>query len=236
VGWYGAAYGLIFTMTSFMSGFKDAMVPSLSRVYVHDPLQVEQWYFRTVKVIILISLPIAIGGVVIAYPLIRFLYTEEFLPSALALQILVWDIPFLMFAAFCGNMTTIIKFEKSAARIYTLNAALNVILNLLFIPRYGIIAASIVTVVTDIFSALQFYLLLHRQLKLPNLSSVLMRTLLAAGTMGVVVGLLGRQHLFVIIPIGVVVYFALALLLRLLDEDEWNFIRRVSKKLRVRFL
>ena len=119
----------------------------------------------------------------IAYPLIRFLYTDEFLPSALALQILVWDIPFLMFAAFCGNMTTIVRLEKSAAKIYTLNAIVNVIFNLILIPRYGMIGASIVTVVTDIVSAVQFYLLLRPRLNLPNMNGIWTRTVLASGLM-----------------------------------------------------
>ena len=83
------------------------MVPSLSRVFVKNPEQVERWYFRSVKSDCVDFFADHLWRMVIVYPLIRFLYTDEFLPSALALQILVWDIPFLMFAAFRGNMATI---------------------------------------------------------------------------------------------------------------------------------
>jgi O-antigen/teichoic acid export membrane protein len=234
VGWYNAAYGLIFTISSLISGFKDALVPTLSRAYISSPDLVERWYFRTVRVLILISLPIVIGGMLIAFPLIHFLFTDEYLPSALALQILIWDIPFMMFAAFCGNMTTIIKFEKYAARIYTLNAILNIVLNLILIPRYGMIAASIVTVVTDIFSAIQFYILLHKELRLPKLSDVILRTLLASGIMGLLVWGLGQQQLFLMIAVGVLSYLFLVVGLRILDRDELAFIQRVFLKLRLK--
>jgi hypothetical protein len=43
------------------------------------------------------GLPLAWRGI-LAYDIIIFLYTREFLPAGLALQILVLDIPLLLFA------------------------------------------------------------------------------------------------------------------------------------------
>jgi O-antigen/teichoic acid export membrane protein len=85
------------------------------------------------------------------------------------LQILIWDVPFMMFSSFCGNMTTIIGAERAAARIYTLNALANILLNMYAIPSFGLVCAALVTVTTDLIGALQFYLLLRRKLKLPNM-------------------------------------------------------------------
>ena len=231
VGWYNAAYSLTLSITFLSKGFKDAIVPTLTRTYSEEPHQVDRWYFRTVKVLILISLPLAVGGMIVAYPLIRFLYTDEFLPSALALQILIWDLPFVMFASFCGNMTTIVKEERSAAKIYTINALANIVLNFIFIPRYGFVAASVVTVVTDLIGAVQFYALLHGKLNLPDLRSIMFRTILAAAGMGFVVWMARSQHLFVMIALGVVVYGVLVLVLRLLDQTEWALISRGLQKL-----
>jgi len=196
IGWYNVAYNLVFSLLFFFRGFKEAIVPSLSRTYVNDPVYVERWYYRSVKFITILSLPIAVGGALTAFPLIRFLYTGEFLPSALALQILIWDVPLLVFTSFCGNMTTIIGEERAAARIYSFNAAANVILNLYAIPRFGLVGAALVTVVTDLIGALQFYFLLR------------------------------RKHLFLLIALGSVVYGGLVLALRLLDDTEWATILR----------
>jgi O-antigen/teichoic acid export membrane protein len=230
VGWYDAAYGLVFSIMFISHGFKEAIVPSLTRTFASDPKQVEAWYYRTTKVLLLISLPIAVGGMLIASPLVHFLYSKEFANSALALSILVWDVPFLMFSSFCGSMTTIISQERSAARIYTVNALANIVLNAIFIPRYGFIAASFITVITDVIGAFQFFFLLHRQLNLPSIRWILARIVLASGMMGLAVVLLGGLHFILQVALGAVVYLFAVLALRLLDQTEWAFIRKLLGK------
>ncbi|MBI3243380.1 MAG: flippase [Chloroflexi bacterium] len=230
VGWYNVAYNLARALLFFFGGFATAIVPSLTRAYANDAAEVERWYYRSVKLIMLSSLPIAVGGMMVAFPLIRFLYTNEFLPSALGLQILIWDVPLLMFTGFCGNMTTIVGEERAAARIYTINALANIILNLYAIPRYGMVGAALVTVITDLIGALQFHFLLRRKLHLPNMVSVGTRVVLAATMMGVAVYAMGDLNFFIIIGLGAVVYSALVLALRLLDEKEWALIKRLAQK------
>ncbi|HLF25336.1 MAG TPA: flippase [Anaerolineae bacterium] len=231
VGWYNAAYNLIRTLMLVYTAFSIAVLPSLSRVYVSERTQVERWYHRSVKFSLLQGLPMAVGGMLVAYPLMRFLYTDEFLPSGLALQILIWDLPLVMYNSFCGNMTTVIGAERNAARIYSINAAANVILNLYAIPRFGLVGAALVTVVTDLIGALQFHLLLRDKLHLPNMTSVLVRTALAAAGMGAIVWLAGNSNLFVLIGLGALVYGGLVLLLRLIDESEWNMLRWLGRRL-----
>jgi O-antigen/teichoic acid export membrane protein len=230
VGWYNVAYGLVFSLMFFFSGFKEAIVPSLSRTYAHDPSRVERWYHRSVKIILIISLPIATGGMLVAYPLIRLLYTATFLPSAVALQILIWDVPLLMFSAFCGNMTTIISEERAAARIYSINAVSNVVLNLYAIPHFGLLGAAFVTVITDLIGGLQFYFFLRRKLHLPDMRSVFARLVLAVSLMGVVVWLAGNLGLFLKVSLGVVVYGGLVFALQVLDKSEWSAIHGLLRK------
>jgi O-antigen/teichoic acid export membrane protein len=213
----------------FIGGFNDAILPSLSRTYINDPSHVEQWYYRSVKFIALLSLPIAVGGALVAFPLIRLLYTDEFLPSALALRILIWDVPLLMFTSFCGNMTTIVTEERAAARIYAINAIANVILNFYAIPRFGLMGAAMVTVVTDLIGALQFYFLLRRKLNLPNMSWVFGRILIASLLMGLALILVGEQNMFLLIILGAVVYGGAILGLRLLDDREWQLLFRLIR-------
>jgi O-antigen/teichoic acid export membrane protein len=230
VGYYNVSYNLVIAMMVFFWGFKEAIVPSLSKVFVTDPTQVEKWYYHSVKVIIIISIPIAVGGFLIAFPLIRFLYTDAFLPSALGLQILIWDVPLLMFAGFCGNMTTIIGAERSAAKINTINTIANVGLNLMFIPRFGLVGAALITVVTDLISSIQFYFLLRKQLNLPDVKSILARVIIAAVIMAVPVQMVVHMHVFIPMAVGAVVYLYLSLLFGLLETRS----SCLSKKQRAR--
>jgi O-antigen/teichoic acid export membrane protein len=233
VGYYNVSYNLVIAMMMFFGGFKEAIVPSLSKVFVRDPVQLEKWYYHSVKMIVIISFPIAVGGFIIAYPLIRFLYTDVFLPSATALQILIWNVPMIMFVAFCGNMTTIIGAERAAARINTINTGANIILNLIFIPIYGFLGAAVVTVITDLISSIQFHFLLSKRLNLPNIRSIIAKVLLAVAIMAVPVYMLTNTHVFIPIIAGAVVYSVLILVFRVISDQELNFIRRAAQKIRL---
>lgn len=221
VGWYGVAYNLVFSLMLFMNGFKAAIVPTLSRVYREDIDQVKRWYRWSMRFLWLFSLPVAVGGSILSYQLITWLYTTEFLPSGLAFQILAWDFPFVVLAAFAGNMTTITNEERSAARIYSVNTFLNVVLNLILIPRFGLIGASLVTVLTDVVSALQFVLLFRRKLGEPFLSfRQFSGTVMAAFLMGAVIWPIRQMPLIFVVLAGAAVYLLLALWFRVLDKDD----------------
>lgn len=230
VGWYNVAYQLTRSLLFFFSGFSVAMVPSLSRTYIQDRQAVERWYYRSVKFIVLSSIPIALGGMLVAFPLVDFLFTEEFTPSAMALRIIIWDLPFLMFASFCGNMTTVVAEEKSAARVYGISAVANIVLNLIFIPRFGFLGAAATTVVTDIVISIQFYFLLKRKLKMPDIKMAVAGVMFASVIMGFAVWTVNHTHLFLQIGLGGAVYILLVFALRLIDKEEKSMIARFVMK------
>lgn len=234
VGWYNAAYNLARSLLFFFDGVSTAMVPTLSRAYLTDTALVRWWYFRSVKVIMLMGLPLATGSTIVALPLFQFLYGEQYLPAVLAFQIIVWDVPLLLFASFAGNMTTVVGKERSAARIYFSAAIANVILNLILIPRYSLYGAAAATLVTDFAAAIQFYYVLGRLLNLPNMSSVALRICLSCGLMAAVllslrsvgVGLWG------LIPAGMLIYTLMVMLTGLLDDEEKRLLLRLMNKVR----
>lgn len=232
VGWYNAAYNLARSLLFFFEGISTAMVPTLSRAYLTDIALVRWWYFRSVKVIMLMGLPLATGGTIVALPLFHFLYGEQYLPAVLAFQIIVWDVPLLLFASFAGNMTTVVSKERSAARIYFSAAIANVILNLLLIPRFSLYGAAAATLVTDLAAAAQFYWVLGRLLNLPNMLSVALRVGFACGVMAAV--LLGLQSigagLWEIILAGILVYAVMVIITGLLDDEEKRLLMRLFNK------
>ena len=227
VGWYNVAYGLVRSMVALLNGFSIAMLPTAARVYATDRGAVARWHAQIIRFIALAAAPVAVGGMLVADPLVRFLYTPDLYPVALPLAIIVWDVPLLMYAASCGNLTTAIGEEKAAARINLINAAANVVLNAIFIPRYGMIGAAVITVATDAIASLQFTLLLRKRLSLPNMTGVLLRVGLASAGLAAVVAVAGHQHVLVLLALGVVVYGVLAWVLGAIGPDERELGRRM---------
>jgi O-antigen/teichoic acid export membrane protein len=219
VGWYSAAYRIVISLLTMFRSFNDAVLPTLSREHSSNPATVSTWYYTSVRFILMLALPIAVGGSILNY-LIVVLYGSEFQPSGLAFAILIWDIPFVMYHAFCGNITTSIRREANAARIYVTIGILNIVLNGLLIPRFGIVAACFTTVVTDFFGAALFYMVLRRELG-PGLKlRRLIWIAIASGAMGLFVFLLREINVFVLIGLGGALYLLIVWFTPALTGDE----------------
>jgi O-antigen/teichoic acid export membrane protein len=209
VGWYNSAYNLIFSLMFLSTAFNNAMFLSLTREYATNPDNVRPWYYRSVKVMFFLSLPIAIGVTLLADKIVNLLYTAEYAPAAIALAILIWDMPLLIYTQFCSYMTTSIKRERTAARIYGIEALTNIILNLILIPRFGIVGSAFATVLTELSGACQFYLLFRHTFGAGLGLQRLVKIALAGIVMGIVVYLLRDIHLFLVIIAGGAVYLPL---------------------------
>lgn len=236
VGWYNIAYSLVFTFMTITRAFNVAILPTLARQHASDPEATRPWYYRSVKMIMFLSLPISTGIMLISANLASTLYGSQNLPAAVILAIIIWDLPFLMYTAFCGNLSSSIREEKGAARIYVSLAIFNVVINLILIPRFGVISAAFVTVLTDMLGAVQFYFLFRRSFGAGLGFRRLTRLWLAVALMGVIVYVLNQFISFIIIiPIAAVSYLVLIWYLKAFTPDEQailtQFAGRITRKL-----
>ncbi len=93
------------------------------------------------------ALPVTIG-LIVARKWVLLIYGPEFVPGATALAIL--SVGHLLTAAIgpVGSLLTMTGFERDAAKSVTVGAVINVGLNLLLIPRFGIEGAAVATSVS----------------------------------------------------------------------------------------
>jgi O-antigen/teichoic acid export membrane protein len=217
VGWYSAAYRLVFNLVGLLGGFLVALSPSLAREYVSNPDRVAGFVRKSVQCMALFSLPTAVGVSLLAEPIAVLLYGEPYRPSGAVLSIICWDAPLLLFNAFCGNLAGAMNLERSAARIYLLSAATNIVLNVLLIPSLGMFGAATTTIVSDSLSLLSFAILLSSKVQMSLIGGRLVRTALAAGLMGVIVWHARMLDLPFSILSGMISFTILGLLLRIID-------------------
>jgi O-antigen/teichoic acid export membrane protein len=145
---YNIGYG-IYKTSSLAYSF--ILVPAFSSVAAlsmdkHAVKDIFNKYWKIISVIC-----IAVGAVlfIISNPLISVLYGKSYADSSLILRILTFGI----LGMGLNNLTGVIINGLGAFKVVmyiTLSAlVLNVVLNLLFILNYGIIASSIITVITE---------------------------------------------------------------------------------------
>jgi O-antigen/teichoic acid export membrane protein len=233
IGLYNVAYNLTLMLLSLSTSFTHSILPTLSHEHAQNPDSVRPWYYRSIRGIFFLTLPIAVGGMLTAPKIMNLLYEPEIVPAFIALAILVWDIPFVVMHNFGGNMANSIKRENSAARIFMSLGLVNVIVNLILIPRFGIIGAAFATVLTDTAGAIMFYFLFRREFGSGLDFSRIARMVIAAVVMGVAIYALRDWSFFVILPISAVIYLAMILVLGVItDEERAWFMGFVNRRLR----
>lgn len=160
-GIYGAAYKFLESLVFVPSSLATALFPILARLHKERPQAIRPLYFKSLKLMLLLGFLIALGYILIVPPVIRLLL-PAYLQATSAIKILAWAIPF-MFIHVPGAQVLLStdKFLKQVLWLSILTLSFNVILNLIFIPQYGYIAASWVTVASEALSFMVFFKLLQ---------------------------------------------------------------------------
>lgn len=235
IGWYSTAYRLVFVVLNLVYAFSEAALPTMAREHEDRPEVVRAWYFGATRVLFFIGLPVAVGGMIMADEIIAFLYRDSIFPAWVALAVIIWDVPFVLYHSFCGNVAQSIRKENAAARIFLTMAVSNVIINLILIPPFGILGSAFATVLTDAVGALMYYILLRRYFGFGLKFTRVIR--MAAGALVMALVLLplkGIIHVIPLIALGGVVYLAFVWFSGAFTAEEKANLLRIVDKVRAR--
>lgn len=228
-GYYNSAYNLIFSVLVISNVVNTALYPSLSRQSITQPETLPAIYERMLRYLLMIALPIAMGGWVLAPTIIEFLYGAGYAAAALPLSILIWVIPFMFVTEFLGYVIVVSGSERRVAWAITISTTINVGLNFLLIPVYGVAAAALLTVLTEAVLLSQYVWVLRQRLRHINWNLALLRPLLAAAVMGVVVHLLRALYLPLDILIGAALYIGLLFALGVIGKPEFELVQGMRR-------
>ncbi len=229
-GLYNAAYGLVFSMVMLSNVVNTALYPSLTRHAANAPETMPRVYERALRYLLMLALPIAVGGAALSGQIVPFLFGNEYLAAVPILAIVIWTVPLMFLSEFLGYVVVISGHESRVARSIMISTSLNIALNALLIPRYGFYAAAIMTVITEMVLVGQYVWLLHSLLRQIDWMLVLLRPLLAALLMGGVVLAAASLPLLLTILLGGMIYVGLLFAFGLLGRDEAEFVRGMLRR------
>lgn len=225
VGWYKAAYNLIFRLLFISSAVITSLGPQMSRYYGVSKSRVAKTFNSAFKFLWAISFPIAVGVSLLSNQIIDFLYTEEYANSADILRILIWALPLLYLSYLCGQVTTASGKENKAVKVYMGALLLNLTSNIIAIPIWGYMGAAISTVLTEIAALIFFYIILHSEFPLSDLKNSILKPILAGAIMAGVILLIQSWNVIVVITIGGTIYGFSLLLLKPFNAMEMQIIQ-----------
>lgn len=137
VGIYNAPLTLIMGLLYVARAYRDAIYPLMVRLYAGAQETLRVVYETSIKYLLLITLPIAIGTTLAAPQIISLIYRDRFAASVPVLQILIWAFVLLVLQIPSARLMIVAGRQHEVARLQALTLIVNLGLNLLLIPRLG---------------------------------------------------------------------------------------------------
>jgi len=213
VGWYNAAYKLILVGVSVAITYFAGLFPALARLYVENLAEFRIVVRRTMELWLVFVVPFVVGGTFLAGPLFRFLFGIAYENSVMPFRILVWSAAFVVLRWAYMDSLRATGHQALDLRCAITSASLNVGLNVLLIPHFGMVGAASATTLADIvwFGMAYYY---FRRVVLPGERLPSLRGPLVGGTAMALVLWLGKAlNLPTRVGLGLIVYLSVQVFL-----------------------
>jgi len=173
-GWYNAAYKIILMTLIPMNLISQSFYPALSIAFRESKEKLQRIFNYHMEIMILLSLPLVVGGIVLAPKIIDFIYNPSYIPSFLAFQILIITAGVMFLGSPFSLLLIISNQQKKALWTAAIATLVNVILNLILIPKFSLYGAAFVTIITNL---LGFFLLFKFTTKFTSIQPINLKLL-----------------------------------------------------------
>ena len=229
IGWYSAAYRIVMPLSFIPAIFFSSVFPVMAIFYEKSANSLEFAFKRSIKYMVIFGIPIATGITLLANKIVLLVYGVSYFPSVIALQILIWSVPLIFVDSAFAYLFNSMNKQVSVAKIMGIVAFFNILLNILLIPHYSYIGASIVMVVSDLITlALMMFVLSNTQFKVPyNLLKDVLKVFISSMVMIIPLILLNELNIIIIILISSLIYIITFLSLKGMDDDDIKIIKNI---------
>jgi O-antigen/teichoic acid export membrane protein len=233
VGYYSPGYTVGNIVNMFIAPLSFMLPAVLSKYYDDDNLSdVKTVLSYSMKYFLALAIPSVVGLSLLSKPLLMILSTPEIADQGYLIT------PFLALGGLLFGLyaiiTQILVLEKKTGitgTIWIVAAVLNLGLNIIFVPRIGILGAAATTLVVYSLAFILSVYYSFKYLVFPIDVSFILKCLVAAAIMGVVVVIGGAQMsgglvgIILLVGISALVYGAGLLVLRGFKKEEIRFFR-----------
>ncbi|HUN22706.1 MAG TPA: oligosaccharide flippase family protein [Anaerolineales bacterium] len=228
VGRYGTAYKYLDALNIIPAFLTLSLFPLMSAQAREDKAALARTYQLALKLLVGTAIPVALLATVLAEPLVYVLGGSEYLPDgALALQWMAWSMPFGWINSVTQYVLIALGRQRSLTWAFAVAVTFNLVANLIFIPKYGFLAAAIITIFSEIVEGAVFQFFLYQSLGATSWLKIFGRLL---GAAGILIGLtlLGSWVSPMLgIICGILGYATATLLLRVFEPNEQAVLGRV---------
>lgn len=231
VGIYSSAYKIITVFTTIYTVYTYVVFPLMSKLYKDSEDLLKISYEKSIKYLIMIMLPFAIGITIYSQDIITLIYGKSYIFAGDVLKILIWNVLFIMINGASTSLLNSSNSEVAVTKINGLACLVNVVLNLFLIYYLSYIGASIATIITGvIIFILMTYIILKNKYK-PDKSLIYgIVKICVSGLILSIILLILNLSLWIALPVAIIIYLIGIYLTKSLDSTDKAVIKEIIGK------
>lgn len=149
VGLYGAAYRPLTAILTVSATYGLGLFPALSRAYYHDRAEFRELALKSLRITAICAVPVGVGGSFLAGTIIELLFGAQYSGAGPVMQILAWSAMLVVLRGTFRQALAASGNQKLDLLCTAGASAINIGLNLLFIPAFGIMGAAAATLISE---------------------------------------------------------------------------------------
>lgn len=230
VGVYSAGYVMGVFPQSILGLLNFVLVVRLCHLYDNGKLaEVKTHLSYSLKYFLAIAIPFIFGAVLLAGPVLRLLSTAEIaaqgaiITPVIALATLLYGV-----YALIEHILRLVKKTKMLAVTWVIAASLNIGLNIVLVPRLGIIGAAITTLIAYALALGMVIYYAFKEFRFPIDWRFIRKSVIASAVMAVAVWLMapqGNLDTVVTVLAGIAIYGGILIALKGFSKTEFRFFR-----------
>lgn len=231
VGYYVPGYSLGKIIPVLLGGLLAfVLLPTLSEFYEKKRIHtINNLLNLSTKYFLLISIPSMVGMLILGKSILLLFTTTEIAEAGYSILILTAFVGILYGLYEIYKVTIFLEKKTKLLTIYwVIGGVINLVGNLIFVPKFGILAAGITTLISYLLVTIMvlYFSFKNMPFRLDYLSigKIVFSSILMGGSL-YLVGPYLHNNLFLLIILGILIYFASIYILKGLDKKEIKFIK-----------
>jgi len=238
IGFYNLGFNICQQFTSILPGtFWRVLFPAMSNYFgIGDTRKMRRLFFITTRYLAFTAFPIGVAGAILSYQMIHYIYGHEYIGAQRVLQIMFMSSIITSLAG--PGAAVLYGFEKQnfIFKLGAVMAVFNIILDILFIKKFGAAGAACCYAATTIIGSALGTVYTCRKMKLQYPIASISKIFISTVIMGIAMEIILIQNSeipgFIISTVtGGVIYIVSSLVLGTFEEEDYAILRSVKRVL-----
>ena len=221
VGVYSSVYHMVESLTFISIAYLGTISPLFAAYYKNSKERYRQLYYDSLKFLLLVSLPIFVGVLFLSERFIVLLYTEKYIEGALTLTLLSCGLVFLFLTSLHAHLLVSMQKESLYGWLVLVILLLNIICNLILIPRFSYEGAAATTLFVEIVAVFLTFIYVRRLFRLSRIAAIVFRIVAANIILAGTVFLLRDLNLLLTVSLSFFAYALAVVVFRIVSLNDF---------------